>query len=347
MEKVIKAFAQLGKLMTHLGEVHQWENFECGVTEVEYETLLRVINKQFVLNGWFTKENVFQSLSSLGRQLTYDKLQDWIQPYHLSENIKPKRIAIIMAGNIPLVGFHDFLSVLITGNTAICKLSSDDKTLLPALAFHLIEFEPSLKEHIVFTDGRLGQFDAIIATGSDNSIQHFEQYFGHLPHIFRKNRTSIAVLTGNETNKELASLGKDIFDYFGLGCRNIAHLLVPKDYNFATFFESIVDFHPIINHHKYANNYDYNKAVYLMNKANLLDNNFVLLRETDELFSPLAMIHHHSYENHQEINNYLESNKEKIQVIIGKNYTAFGQAQCPMLNDYADGVDTIQWLSKI
>ncbi len=347
MEKVIKAFAQLGKLMTHLGEVHQWQNFECGVTQEEYDSLIRVINKQYVLNGWFTKENVFQSLIALGNQLTEEKLTSWLNSYNLNADKPTKRIAVIMAGNIPLVGFHDFLSVLITGNTAICKLSSDDKTLLPALAFHLIQFEPSLKEKIVFSDGKLGKFDAIIATGSDNSIQYFEQYFGNLPHIFRKNRTSIAILNGNESKEELALLGNDIFEYFGLGCRNVAHLLVPKGYEFNKFFEAIVEFHPIINHHKYANNYDYNKAVYLLNKANLLDNNFLLLRESEELFSPLAMIHQHSYENEEDINLYLDKYKDKIQVIIGQKYTPFGSAQCPLLTDYADGVDTIDWITKI
>ena len=347
MEKnnVIKAFAQLGKLMVHIASKQKWENFDCGITENEYEALQRVINKQFVLNGWFTKENVYQSLNALGSQLTEHNLSEWTKDY--SYNKSPKNIAIVMAGNIPLVGFHDFLSVLISGHIAICKLSSEDNTLLPALAQHLIQFNPELKERIVFTNGKMNKMDAIIATGSDNSIRHFKEYFGHIPHIFRKNRTSIAVLTGTETRDDLALLGKDIFEYFGLGCRNVSHLLVPENYDFGLFFESIVDFHPIINHHKYANNYDYNKAVYLLNKANLLDNNFLLLRESDELFSPLAMIHHHHYKNEDDLNQYLENHEEQIQVVIGKNYTPFGNAQCPLLTDYADGINTLDWLQGL
>lgn len=252
-----------------------------------------------------------------------------------------------MAGNIPLVGFHDFISTILSGNIAVCKLSSDDKTLLPALASHLITFEPSLKEKIEFTIGKIGKVDAIIATGSDNSMKYFEQYFGHLPHIFRRNRTSIAILNGNESKEELELLGRDIFQYFGLGCRNVSHLLLPKGFKIDLFFEAIVDYHDIVNHHKYANNYDYNKAVYLMNKAELLDNNFVLLRRTEDLFSPLGMVHYHFYESENELQNYIELHKEKLQVIVGKEYTPFGMAQCPKLNDYADGVDTIEWLSKL
>lgn len=347
MEKdnVIKAFAQLGKLMSHIATKQKWENFDCGITENEYENLQRIINKQFVLNGWFTKENVYQSLNALGSQLTESNLNEWTNDYSFS--ISPKNIAIIMAGNIPLVGFHDFMSVLISGHNAICKLSSDDKSLLPALAQHLIQFSPELKQRIIFTNGKMNKMDAIIATGSDNSIRHFKEYFGHLPNIFRKNRTSIAVLTGTETRDELALLGKDIFEYFGLGCRNVSHLIVPENYSFNLFFESIVDFHPIINHHKYANNYDYNKAVYLLNKSNLLDNNFVLLKKSNELFSPLAMINYHYYKNEEELNQYLEYHNEQIQIIVGKNYTAFGNAQRPLLTDYADGINTLNWLQKL
>ena len=297
------------------------------------------------MNGWFTKENVYQSLNALGSQLTESNLNEWTNDYSFS--ISPKNIAIIMAGNIPLVGFHDFMSVLISGHNAICKLSSDDNSLLPALAQHLIQFSPELKQRIIFTNGKMNKMDAIIATGSDNSIRHFKEYFGHLPNIFRKNRTSIAVLTGTETRDELALLGKDIFEYFGLGCRNVSHLIVPENYDFNLFFESIVDFHPIINHHKYANNYDYNKAVYLLNKSNLLDNNFVLLKKSNELFSPLAMINYHYYKNEEELNQYLEYHNEQIQIIVGKNYTAFGNAQRPLLTDYADGINTLNWLQKL
>lgn len=347
MEKAIEisGFVQLGKLMTALGNNEEWSGFSVGTTAEEYQKLQALINKQFVLNGWFTKENVQQSFVALGNLLTEEKLIDWLSAYSFSTS--PKRIGIIMAGNIPLVGFHDFLCVLLSGNIAVVKLSSDDNTLLPALAAQLIQYTPSIKERIHFSFGKLGEIDAIIATGSDNSTTYFEQYFGHYPHLFRKNRTSIAILTGDETKEELTALGKDIFSYFGLGCRNVSHLLVPKGFDLNRIFEAIVDFHPIVNHHKYANNYDYNKAVYLMNLMELLDNNFVLFRETEELFSPLSMVHYQYYETQQEIATFLSINSDKIQAIVGKDYLPFGDAQAPKLTDYADGVDVMKWLERI
>jgi hypothetical protein len=344
-ENEISGFAQLGKLMTALGNEENWAGFSIGATEIEYQKLQGIIGKQFVLNGWFTKENVLQSLKALGNQLTEENLNQWTSKYSYSSI--PKRIGVIMAGNIPLVGFHDFLCVLLSGNTVVTKLSSDDNTLLPALAEQLIQYAPSLKERIHFSFGKLGEIDAIIATGSDNSTKYFEQYFGHYPHLFRKNRTSIAVLTGNETKEELTALGKDIFSYFGLGCRNVSHLLVPNGFDLNRFFEAIVDYHPIVNHHKYANNYDYNKAVYLMNLMELLDNNFMLLRESEELFSPLSMVHYQYYSSQEEINQYLEKNKENLQAIVGQQFIPFGEAQAPKLDDYADGVDVMNWLNKL
>lgn len=344
-ENEIKGFVQLGKLMVSLGNENIWTGYSIGATEDEYVKIQGIISKQFVLNGWFTKENVLQSFRSLGELLTEDNLTEWTNNYSYSET--PKKIGIIMAGNIPLVGFHDFLCVLLSGNKAICKLSSDDKTLLPTLAEQLIQYAPTLQERIVFSSGKIGEIDAIIATGNDNSTKYFEQYFGHYPHIFRKNRTSVAIITGKESKEELTLLGIDIFSYFGLGCRNVSHILLPKEYKIDLIFEAIVDYYPIINHHKYANNYDYNKAVYLMNLMDLLDNNFVLFRQSDELFSPLAMIHYHYYSTSSDIDKYLIEHKNHIQAIIGHDYIPFGEAQKPKLNDYADGIDVMKWLSSL
>lgn len=330
--------------MRSLGAGKEWQGLQTGVTETEYAELQHIINRQQHLNPWFTRENVEQALLALGEQLTSEKLNNWLKEYTFSES--PKRVAVIMAGNIPLVGFHDFLCVLLSGHCAVCKMSSEDNTLLPALSKLIVQFCPGLESRIVLSKGPIGDVDAVIATGSSNSMQHFERYFGHLPHIFRKNRTSVAVLDGTETREELHRLGRDIFDYFGLGCRNVSHLLVPVNYDFTLFFDAIFDYGEIIHHFKYGNNYDYNKTVYLMNLHAVLDNNFVLLYESDELFSPLAMIHYHAYSNHSEIDEYIQERKEDIQVVVGKSYVPFGAAQCPKLNDYADGVDTLEWLSK-
>ncbi len=344
-EEIIQGFVQLGRLMTSVGENHDWEGFSSGVTKDEYEALQTLVDRQIAFNGWFIAENVRQSLTALGSMLTEEKLTNWTKDYGYSTS--PKSVALIMAGNIPLVGFHDFLCVLISGNTAVCKLSSDDKTLLPALVEHLITFVPALKERIVLTTGRIEQMEAVIATGSDNSLKYFEQYFGKYPHIFRGNRTSLAVLTGEETKEEIERLGTDIFSYFGLGCRNVSHVLFPKEFEISRFFEGIFPFSNVINNNKYGNNYDYNKAVYLMNRVDLLDNNFVLIRETEELFSPLAMVNYHFYETQDEVNEYISLHQEKIQVVVGKEYTPFGKAQSPELDDYADGVDTMKWLSEL
>lgn len=341
----MNGFCQLGKLMRSLGGNLEYSGYEIGVTEQEYHQLNVVINKQFAYNGWFIKENVRQSLSALGSWLTEEKLTNWISEYTFSR--EPKKIAVIMAGNIPLVGFHDFLSVLLSGNSIVCKLSSEDKTLLPALASHLIEFTPLLKERISFGPIKLEQIDGVIATGSDNSHRYFESYFGSKPHIFRKNRTSVAVLNGSESKEELFGLGNDIFDYFGLGCRNVSHLILPKDYDFKKFFEGVFEHQEVINHNKYGNNYDYNKAVYLMNQHKLLDNNFILLRESNELFSPLGMLHYHFCDSENEINNYIEFYKNDIQVVVGKNFVDFGKSQQPDLNDYADGLNVLNWLVNL
>lgn len=343
--QLILAFDALGSLMRLLGNNQPWPGFASGVTEEEFHSLQTIINKQTTFNGWFTPENVRQSFCAIGNQLYDEKLETWSRRYDYSMN--PKKVALIMAGNIPLVGFHDFLCVLMSGHSVIAKVSSDDKQLLPALAAQLLKFEPDLKDRIVFTEGRIGKVDAVIATGSDNSALYFEQYFGKYPHIFRRNRTSIAVLDGSETKQQLHELGHDIFDYFGLGCRNVSHLLIPKDFDLNKFFEAIIPFGEIVNHHKYANNYDYNKAVYLLNNIPLLDNNFVLLRETEDLFSPLGMLHYHRYITIKDVTVYLKTHADKIQAVIGNQFVPFGSAQFPNLEDYADGVDTMSFLSKL
>lgn len=308
---------------------------------LKFQTL---INRQISMNGWFTKENVKLSLSALGDLLTKDKLESWVKNYQFSNN--PKNVMVVMAGNIPLVGFHDFLTVLISGNNVICKMSSDDNTLLPALANFLCDIEPKFLNRIQFALGPVKNIDAVIATGSNNTLKYFDKYFGKYPHVFRSNRTSIAVLDGSETLEDINALGNDIFGYFGLGCRNVSHLLLPEGFDVNRIFEGILPYSHVINNNKYGNNYDYNKAVYLMNKHDLLDNNFVLLRESEDLHSPLSMVHYQYYKDQNQKNEFIEKHKDEIQVVIGKEYTKFGQAQQPGLSDFADGVDILDWLEK-
>ena len=297
-------------------------------------------------NGWFTEEAVKSSFLGISKWLNVDTLQHWISNYKLSEN-KSKSVALIMAGNIPLVGFHDFIAVFLSGNKAMIKLSSNDDKLLPALVNIMSLFNPEMNKWVEFAQSKLSNFDAVIATGSDNSSTYFQSYFGKYPHIIRKNRKSVAVLKGDETKEEIAELAKDIFTYYGLGCRNVSLVWIPEDFNLDRLFEAFYDYHDIINHNKYANNYDYNKAVYLMNLEEILDNGFLLVKEAKDLNSPLGMLHVARYTNSSQVHQFLLENATSIQVVVGKEFTSFGEAQQPKIDDYADQVDTLKFLTEL
>jgi hypothetical protein len=279
--------------------------------------------------------------------LTKENLNKWLSDYNIDQN-KPKTVALIMAGNIPLVGFHDFMVTILTGNRALIKLSSNDHVLLPFVIKYLTFLAPTLKNEMVVTEGKMEGFDAVVATGSDNTARYFEHYFGNKPNIIRRNRNSLAVLTGNETAEELQALGEDIFRYYGLGCRSVSKFYVPKNYNFDFFFEAIYSYNPIINQVKYANNYDYNKAVYLMSDYKLLDNGFLMLKEDKSYSSPIATVFYELYDSLEALKLKLDAEKEKIQCVVSKGILdaeiAFGETQNPSLSDYADGVDTVEFL---
>jgi len=343
--QIISAFCQLGKVMQMHGNSMNWSGFDSGVTEGEFEIVENAIQTQVHFNGWFTEELVRKSFRNLSEWLTKAQLEDWTNHYKFTET--PKSVAVIMAGNIPLVGFHDFISVLLSGNKIQCKLSSEDNKLLPLLSKYLIQFEPDLENYIHFSDRNLKDFEAVIATGSNNSIQQFEHYFSKYPHLFRHNRTSLAVLDGTETSEELRALGEDILDYFGRGCRNVTHLLLPTSFDLNRFFEAILSLGDVVNNKKYGNNYDYNKTIHLMNLESFLDNNFILLKENEQLFSPLAMLYYHFYPEKSEVETYISKHKDAIQCVIGHGFLPFGTAQCPKLDDYADNIDTMLWLNGL
>lgn len=247
-------------------------------------------------NPWFTPANVIMSVEAIANELTEENLTVWTSAYPaLNDNAAKKAIGVVMAGNIPLVGFHDFLSVLITGNRIIAKTSSKDSQLLKLIAQILCEKYPEFSDDILFTEDQIKGFDAIIATGSGNSSRYFEYYFGKYPNIIRKNRNSIAVITGNETNHELEMLGKDIFSYFGLGCRNVSKIFIPENYDFDILIKSWKPYEYVVNHNKYANNYDHNKAVYLVNREKFLDAGFVLLKEDTDISSPISVLYYEYY----------------------------------------------------
>lgn len=301
-------------------------------------------------NGWFSKNNLNFAMQSWANCLSEVNLKQWTNHYNFNLN-QSKTVAIIMAGNIPLVGFHDFLSVLISGHSVLVKQSSNDKHLLPYLAKYLGYIEPNFKSKITFTEEKLENFDAVIATGSNNTARYFEYYFKNKPSIIRKNRNSIAILTGNETDEQLSALSDDIFRYYGLGCRNVSKLYIPEDYNFDAFFNAVFKWKDIINESKYANNYDYNKAVYIMSEFDMLENGFLMIKEDQSFGSPIATLFYEKYTNLHELRKQLKSQEEHIQCIVANDFSTseiqFGKTQEPQLWDYADNVDTVDFLLKI
>lgn len=341
----IELLSAFGRVLDDICQDKTHSNSNKEISKALYDQLKEGIVKAKVHNGWFTIENILEALNGIRIWLNPESLSDWLSGYDVPSQNK-KRVGLIMAGNLPLVGFHDFLAVFLSGHHVQMKLSSDDKIIWPIIIEILSELDSDFPPFVSIVE-RLQGFDAVIATGSNNSSTYFESYFGKYPHIIRKNRTSIAVLTGQESTEDLRDLGKDIFAYFGLGCRNVTQLLVPKGYDLTLFFESIYEFNDIINHHKYANNYDYNKAIYLLNSEDLLDNNFLLVRRSKDLNSPIGVLFRHEYQNKEEVETFISDHKSNIQAIIGDGHIPFGKSQSPGLMDYADGVDTLAFLTKL
>jgi len=343
-------FIELGSFLNQFKDTGYTKNIEVKFNDIFFEDFIKLIDLSQSHNGWFTKEEVLFAIDSWAKALTEVNISKWMSKYD-SQTKTPKTVGLILAGNIPLVGFHDFISVLITGHNVKIKTSSNDQKLLPFLAKYLINIDESLKDRIEFVEGKLEKFDAVIATGSNNTARYFEYYFKDKPSIIRKNRNSVAILTGNETHEELIALGNDIFRYFGLGCRNVSKIFIPKNYNFDTFFNAIFKYQDIIYYEKYANNYDYNKAVFLMSNFKLLDNGFLTLKEGGSYASPISSVFYEFYTDLESVLLKLENDSELIQCIVSNKLTqnsiAFGESQKPNLWDYADNVDTVDFLLKL
>lgn len=349
LETKKSVFVELGKFLSQFSEDASARKSDVLYNDIFFEDFEKLIHLSQSHNGWYTPEQVYFSIQSWAEALTEENISKWLSAYEIDQNNEnSKTVALILAGNIPLVGFHDFLSVLITGNKALIKTSSNDQHLLPFLAKYLIAVDENFKDKITFVDGKLENFDAVIATGSNNTARYFEYYFKDKPSIIRKNRNSAAILTGKETNEELENLGEDIFRYFGLGCRNVSKLFVPKGYSFDAFFQGIFKYQDVIHYEKYANNYDYNKAVFLMSNFKLLDNGFLTLKEDASYASPISSVFYEYYDNLEELEKRLQTDSDQIQCIVSNNLTtdsiAFGETQKPQLWDYADNVDTITFL---
>ncbi|NAS13529.1 acyl-CoA reductase [Poritiphilus flavus] len=345
----IQAFVKLGELFREFCEYDNGKSEKAWDSNSRFEEFDRKLALAEAKNGWFTRENVLFSLKRWTELLNQDSLEGWLAPYDISSN-KEKAVAMITAGNIPLVGFHDLMCILLTGNKAQIKLSSNANVLMPFVVDQLLSFETSLEGKVKFTEGKLDDFEAVIATGSNNTARYFEYYFGNQPNIIRKNRNSVAILSGNEEPKQLSDLGEDIFRYYGLGCRSVSKLFVPRNYDFDHFFQGIFQYSDIIDGQKYANNYDYNKAVYLMSEFSILDNGFLMLKEDQGYSSPIATLFYEYYDSSSELEDRLESDKDQLQCVVRDSLhdsdVPFGRTQHPKLDDYADGVDTVEFLLK-
>lgn len=332
IEKRINSFSALGKRLQSLSG----------------DELASLVDKIKAENAWFTPASIEMALDGIITMLDETKLKAWLSNYELTEHA-PKTVALVMAGNIPLVGFHDLLCVLISGHYAQVKSSSKDTASFQFIVRELIAIDPEFQKSITTTE-RLKNFDAVIATGSDNSSRYFDYYFGKYPHIIRKNRTSCAILTGNETENDFRALAKDVFSYFGLGCRNVSKLYVPTGYSFSPLLDSWEIFNEIRHHHKYANNYDYQKSIMLVNSVPFLDNGFVMITQSDKTVSPISVLHYEYYTDQQDLEHKITTAQEKLQCVVGSSLPAtipFGRAQFPELWDYADGVDTMTFVGGL
>jgi len=335
-EERIAALVQLGDYISEYGEFLQ-----AFVARTEFN------------NKWFTKENQKQSLLAIASQfLDKDKLSEWISAYDIPMENQAKTVGLILAGNIPLVGFHDVLTVFVAGHKSLIKLSDKDRFLLPHLLNKLKEFAPASESYFEVVD-RMKNLDAVIATGSNNSARYFEAYFGKYPNIIRKNRHAVAVLNGEETEEELRSLGHDIFSYYGLGCRNVSKIYLPKGYDFNLLMETLHEFNYLVHNSKYKNNFDYNIALFQLNKVPLVNNGSIILVENEELTSRIATLHYEYYEDVNKVEKALEIRSNELQLVATNldfsdlNVKKFGEAQQPSLSDYADGVDSLDFLVKL
>jgi hypothetical protein len=338
---------QLSERIELLNRLHQWLSLESN------PTLEGIIQKAYIENPWFTPENINKSIAAISQEyLAKEKIINWVANYEIKEKDNKKKVAIIMAGNIPLVSWHDLQCSFIAGHETIIKCSSKDEVLISAIIEFMQKTDPRSSEYFTIVD-RLTDYDAVIATGGDTAAVHFEYYFSKYPHIIRKNRNSVAILDGQETNEELSLLAEDVFDYFGLGCRSISKIYIPEDFNTDRLFEAFYTYKELINHNKYKNNFDYNNAIYILTQQPFLTNDFIILKEEESIASRIACLHYERYTALDEVLAMLDNNRDQIQCLSSRNpidswqHIPLGFCQKPAIDDYADHVDTMTFLLSL
>lgn len=350
--KAVKAFEKLGEYMGVVADYDKKKKLDKAIPKEYYDALDELAISSHIYNGWFTDTNLRVALKALSQSLAPQEVQRWLSKY---EGITPsgvKNVGLIMAGNIPLAGFHDLMCVLIAGHKAWVKLSSDDNKIIPFLVKVLEGIEPSLKGRITFINGLMKDADAYIATGSNNSSRYFDYYFGKYPNIIRKNRNSAAILSGMETDEELEALASDVFSYFGLGCRSVSKLYVPQMYDFSRLVKVFDGWKKIFENKKYGNNYDYIRAVYLLNKVTHIDGGYFMLKYDETMASPVTVIYYEYYSDAERLGELLAEKQDQLQCVVGTMNVGFptvpfGQAQYPKIDEYADGVDTLNFLLNL
>jgi hypothetical protein len=358
-DSFISAFALLGNFLRQFPEGNAGvpdkidQPSLAALNQIHKDAFSELLEDEPKFNPWFTPDALLKALSGIALMLKPEVLRKWLSPYHLTPLPPPKirTVGLVMAGNIPLVGFHDLLCVLATGHRVLAKASSKDDRLIRQIAELLSDIDPEIGTRIRFTDDTLSGMDAVIATGSNNSAPYFAYYFRHIPHIIRKNRNGIAVLTGEESEEQLRLLGEDIFTYFGMGCRNVTKIYVPDSYDLKILLQVLDGFSHLYQHHKYGNNVDYYRTLYLMNQVPILDNGVLLLKEDSSIASPVGVVFYERYSEIGKVLEQVELHKEEIQCIVSirgeiPGAMSPGKTQQPMPWDYADGIDTIKFLKE-
>jgi len=350
--KRIEAFIRLGEALMIFVKANQ--NNDAPFNDANQPALSQAIRQSIDNNPWFTCKNIVQAITAIADSLSEQQINDWLSMYNseLLKHENQKTIGVVMAGNIPMVGFHDLLCVLISGHRLAAKLSYDDRFLLPAIVKMLENIEPGFSGQITCTTHQLREFDVVIATGSNNSARYFEYYFAKYPHIIRKNRNGMAIISGQENKKQLTALGEDVFAYFGLGCRNVSRIFLPEGYSIATLLDNWEVYADVANHSRYMNNYTYNRSVFLLNTTPHFDNGFVLLRPLDSFAAPVSVVNISYYKPDVDWQAFINENNSLIQCVISNNrghplHVDFGISQHPRLDDYADSVDTLQFLLSL